>query len=147
MTCSVRGCRFATPRCGGRGNREWLHSIASPRVPISPPFTHMIYLLLFLSYLAGFESFSPRPHARPTRIRWQAIASSSGNYKVTALAKWLLRHTLTMLCTDKAAGYQDAKLVDRLLDIRGQMTPHFNSIPIHSRGQWAKMSAMLHRRK
>ena len=45
----------------------WAHSIARPWVPISFPLTHMIYLVPFLSYLAGSKSVS----ARPTLMRWQ----------------------------------------------------------------------------
>ena len=40
-----------------------------PWVPISSPSTHMVYLLLLLSYLAGSKSVS----ARSTRIWWQIL--------------------------------------------------------------------------
>ena len=61
MTCSICGHRFATHRFGVRGGREWAHSAARPLVPISSPLTlHMVYLLKFLSYLAGPKSVSAR---------------------------------------------------------------------------------------
>ena len=67
MMCSICGRRFG---CNFKGGLA--HSIARPRVPISSPLTHMIYLSPFLSYLVGSKAFPlARPSARPTWIRWQ----------------------------------------------------------------------------
>ena len=46
---------------GGVGSRGLAHSIARLCVPISSPLTHMVYILPFLSYLAGSKSGSVRP--------------------------------------------------------------------------------------
>ena len=50
---------------GERGGWGWAHSVAHPWVPISSPLTHTVYLLPFLSYLAGSKSVSARPPVRP----------------------------------------------------------------------------------
>ena len=69
----------------------WAHSRARPYVifPVSSLLTHTVYLVPFLSYLAGSKSLSGLPPARPairpshldttTNIALQAIASTSGN--------------------------------------------------------------------
>ena len=40
---------------------------ARPWVPISSPLTHLVYLLLFLSYLVGSQSVSARPSDQDTK--------------------------------------------------------------------------------
>ena len=40
------------------GGRGWAHTKAGPWVPISSPFTHMVYHLPFLSNLACSKSVS-----------------------------------------------------------------------------------------
>ena len=60
MMCSICGRRFATPPFGVRRSLGWAHSIARPWVPICPLLTHMVYLLPFLSYLAGPKGVSAR---------------------------------------------------------------------------------------
>ena len=44
-----------------RGGQGWAHSVARPWVPITSSLTHMVYLVPFLSYLAGSKSVSARP--------------------------------------------------------------------------------------
>ena len=64
-----------------RGSRGCAHSIARPCVPISFTLTHMVYLLPYLSYLAGSKGVSARPSDPDTMTNTvlEAIASSSGN--------------------------------------------------------------------
>ena len=77
-----------TPGLGVRGTwgSGWAHSIARPWVPISAPLTHRVYLVPFVSYLAGSKSVSAR--RRPsdvntmTNTALEGIASSSGNNRV-----------------------------------------------------------------
>ena len=53
-------------------------SIAHPLVPISSPLTHMVYIIQFVSYLAGSKSVSARPIATMTSNALEPIASSGG---------------------------------------------------------------------
>ena len=62
----------------------WAYSIARPWVPISSPLTHMVYLLLFVGYLAGSKKrFRASEHFRTsdpdtmTNTAQEATASSS----------------------------------------------------------------------
>ena len=54
---------------GRLGVRAWAHSIARSWIPMSSQL--IVYLLPFLSYLAGSKSISTRLSTRPTWIRWQ----------------------------------------------------------------------------
>ena len=49
-------------------------SIACPWVPISSPLTHMVYLLLFFSYLNGPKSISTRPSDPDTMTTVQKLS-------------------------------------------------------------------------
>ena len=70
---------FRPPGLGAWG-RGWAHSIAHLWVPISSPLTHMVYLLPFLSYLAGSKRVAARPSDPDTMTNTtlESIASSSG---------------------------------------------------------------------
>ena len=58
---------------------DMTHSIAHPRIPISFPFTYIVYLLPFLSFLAGSKSVSARSSdANMMATTALDIASSSG---------------------------------------------------------------------
>ena len=75
---------FPPPVWGVIGTWEvwgWAYSIAHPWVPISSPFTHIFYLLSFLSYLAGSKSVSVQPRY-DANTDLEATASSSGKNKV-----------------------------------------------------------------
>ena len=86
MMCSICGRWFATPPFGVRGSWGWAHSIARPQVPTSSPLTHIVYLLLFSSYLAGSKNVSAHPTDPDTMTNTtlEATTSSSGN-KVSTL--------------------------------------------------------------
>ena len=77
------------------GSGGLARSKASPWVPISFPLTCMVYLLQFLSYLAGSKSVSVRPSPRPfdpdtmTNTTVEAIASLGGkNWRFTKDKGW-----------------------------------------------------------
>ena len=93
-TCSIDifvdlqpfGCNFkgglSIARFGGLGGLRVLgyaHSITHPWLPISFPLTYVVYLLPFLSSLAGSKSISARPPAldkltiRPTALEATAF--------------------------------------------------------------------------
>ena len=62
-------------------DRGWAHSIAHPWVPISSPLTHIVYLVPFLSYLAGSKSVSTRPSDPDTMTNTALKAFASSNSK------------------------------------------------------------------
>ena len=59
------------------------NSIARPWIPISSPFTHTVYIVQFLSYLAGSKSVSARPSNADTMTNTapEVTTSSSGKIK------------------------------------------------------------------
>ena len=67
-----------------RGGIGMSSLVARPSIAISSILTHMVYLLPFISYLAGTKSVSVRPPVRPgydmTNTALEAADSSSGNY-------------------------------------------------------------------
>ena len=80
--CNVKG-RLFDPPFGGWGyvvGRGYARSMARPWALISSPLTHLIYLLPFLSYLAGSKGVpvSPSVADTMTNAALEAIASSSG---------------------------------------------------------------------
>ena len=70
---------FLTPSLRDMGEREGqgqAHSIARPQVPISSSMTHMVYLILFLSDLAGSKRLRPCALDTMTNTALEAITSS-----------------------------------------------------------------------
>ena len=62
--------------------RGWDKSIAHPWVPISSRVTHMVYLLPFLSYLAGSKSSSAHPSGSDTMTNTTLKALTSSSSKI-----------------------------------------------------------------
>ena len=69
LACNFKGGLFDPSRFGELGDRGCPHSIACPWAAFSSLLRNMVYLLTFLSHLAGSNSVS----ARPTRIQWQIL--------------------------------------------------------------------------
>ena len=75
------------PSVLGMWGRRRAHSVAPAWIPISSPLTQMVYLLPFLSYLAGSKSVSVRPPDLDTMRNTvlEAIASPSGKTVSTSV--------------------------------------------------------------